>query len=414
MYCPKCGFKNADEMRFCGKCGLELPKLPGGEKMAVEGGLETPATETPIEVKPRPADQASKIEEPEPKQAKAGGKKKGGVGRFLLRLAGTLVGGLLLGVAWGFLRPQVDALKTVYGRNPTVAEAAAQYYIDQEYPELSYASRTVTFAKVDGVACYVVDFVGEEAAIRMLVDRATLEVSPYETIGLGEDEQTAGEDPQAGSEGGQAPSGAELPAIASLVLNDPQLVEEYSFTEAGSSGWSISGEGDTGTIEDGLLTLEGRSSWATELVSVPVGEGQGGVIRFRLSEAPNAVEFSLSAGGWNSNGYRRFGVVLSESAEFLPTVWKGTQNRVDILDNPNLEGTLTVTTEHWYGIFLGADKNGRLRAFIWDWEEPITYKWTYLNGGSDWDNQNWVMLLRVDQGTIQLDDTLLISFTGFR
>ena len=27
MYCPKCGFKNSDEMRFCGQCGQELPVI---------------------------------------------------------------------------------------------------------------------------------------------------------------------------------------------------------------------------------------------------------------------------------------------------------------------------------------------------------------------------------------------------
>jgi zinc-ribbon domain len=44
MYCPKCGFENPDEARFCGKCASPMPGAPTPPAPGGIGPPRVPAT----------------------------------------------------------------------------------------------------------------------------------------------------------------------------------------------------------------------------------------------------------------------------------------------------------------------------------------------------------------------------------
>jgi hypothetical protein len=428
MYCPNCGFKNDEGMRFCGSCGNELPAtLPGkgplkcancgadlrpGIRFCGSCGTEAPATAASASASvPAPAIE-KKAKEKRTKEEKTG-EKKSGVKNYLVRFFAWVVAGVLVVVAWNLLQPQREALLTVYGRNPAAAEAAAQVFINENIPDLAYADRTVTFSSVEGIPIYVVDFFDNDAPIsygvRLLVDRRTLEVRLYQSANMTETQPTT----TSPSDSAAQPSSGQfqLPAVASLLLDNPQLVASEDFITFSGEGWSRS---DNVSVSGGMLVLPGSTPWLTSLRSPAVAEGRGVLIRFELADAPNGVEIFLASGTWDTDSYRRLGVGLYETGAFESAAWKGTRSRPDLLRGPTLEGSLDITTDTWYGLFVGADASGNLRVYVWDWENPTRYVWTSLHSGILWDDQTWEFVIQVDNGTMYLDDYGVVTFDGFK
>jgi hypothetical protein len=439
MYCPNCGFKNSDGMRFCGNCGNELPAvLPGkgplkcakcgaelrpGVKFCGTCGAEVavpPTTQaaTPIAL-PTP------VPAPSSAQATADKKKardkKIGIKGYLVRFLVWMVVGVLAVVAWNLLQPQRDALLTVFGRNPKAAEAAAQVFINENIPDLSYAERTVTFSMVDGVPVYVVDFFDNNAEIpygaRLLVDRITLEVQVYQTANMVEVQSTTTDASQVETTmtpSAQVSSPFELPATADQLLTNPQVDLSYDLSTLPTDGmlaWNYVG---LAPGQAGLLELPSNDPSNTYIVFSPIAEAHGAVIRFKLADAPNSFQAFLAKGELNTDSYLRFGVTLGQGGTFEPSAWKGTENRSDLVSNTNMEGSLAVTTDQWYGLFVGSDSSGNLRVYIWDWENPAQYVWNSLHRGITWDDHNWSLVIHVDSGTVFLDDYAVVSFDGFK
>jgi hypothetical protein len=449
MYCPNCGFKNSDEMRFCGNCGNELPApLPGkGPAECANCGAELPAgikfcgvcgaavgaapipyvPPSPVQAQPLPsaapvsvpAPVSTPLSAPAPEAEKKPEKKKIGIKKHLIQFAVWFVVGSILTIIWVFIQPQISALRTAYGRNPQVAEAAAQSYIDENFPQLSYAARSTTFSTIDGIPTYVVDFINTDVddpyGVRLLVDRITLEVKLYQTENMSQQPSAATTSSQpATNPAVQSSSQFQLPAVASLLLTNPQLVESTDFTTFTAEGWSGTDNVVLETGQGGLLELPGSPSSTAYVASPPLAEGRGIIIRFKLTNSPNNLEMFLASGEWNTSSYRRLGVALYETSSFEPTVWKGAESRTDQISSPSLDGALTITTDHWYGLFVGSDTSGNLRVYVWDWENPAQYVWTSLHNGIVWDSLTWNFIIQDDKGTVSLDDYGVVAFGGFK
>lgn len=410
MYCPKCGTKNPDGMRFCGNCGFELPLIT---PQADQGASAPQGASTPPAPAPQAAVEAPPTRAEERVPAPSARSRKGGLLRFIFRLVGSALFGALVIVLWIYLQPRVIALLTAYGRHPDTAEAVAQHYVDENFPELSYASRMVTFSEVDGIPCYVVDFIGETSGVRLLVDRLTLEVTVAEAVGI----NGTGTDDSAGSPASSAPPNGTgetlvLPAMATMVLDSPQVTVSHDFSSIPASGWSTLG--NVSLDAAGEVVLQGDGAQGAGVAFPPMAEGHGALVRFSLADPSARFEIYLESGEWETEGYLSLGIALDDLSAFQPQAWKGTRSRPDQIEDAGLQGTLSVSAGRWYGLFIGADDSGYLRVYAWDWDDPNQYVWTGLHRGITWDDRTWNFKVQVAEGLLYIDDYAVVQFSGFR
>ena len=107
-------------------------------------------------------------------------------GNLILKVLALLSLGVAVGMALIYFAPRINMYLTFTPERIGRAGELAQQLVDQVYPELSKAERTVAVGTYDGVVFYIVDFVLMEEpgpmGLRVLVDRRLESVRAYEYI----------------------------------------------------------------------------------------------------------------------------------------------------------------------------------------------------------------------------------------
>jgi hypothetical protein len=140
---------------------------------------------------------------------------------------------------------------------------------------------------------------------------------------------------------------------------------------------------------------------------MPLAAGQGFYISFELSDGPSyGVEFFASKGVDN----RHFGTGL-----YGGTLFSINDDGTDFSQSGQfLHDYVEITTEHWYGLFIGVGLQGQRRLLAWDWEDPSQTMWLDEDDSSGWEKGAWYFNTQVDNGTVYLNDFTVIKFEGFK
>lgn len=208
---------------------------------------------------------------------------------------------------------------------------------------------------------------------------------------------------------------AYLPPAIQEKLVDPIEIGRETFEDWSGQGWSSSGNWNYATgspnSNDQWLELPGVTPWETLLAAPSLGPRGGAYFSFKLSDPPNGVEFYAVQGDRGADSYRRFGAGLYEQGNLVSTISNGADSS---LSGMGVKPALEFIPEHWYGLFIGIYGSDRSLLMAWDWDQPDNYSSIDLVGGPAWNNGDWNLVLRADNGTIDLNDFVFIAHDGFR
>lgn len=210
--------------------------------------------------------------------------------------------------------------------------------------------------------------------------------------------------------GGSAPGfPIPIPSVLKQRLVNPQALGQEMFDKFPGAGWDYSDNVSIQSNGGKSLQLSGRNAFSTYVASPAFSPGQGILAWFKLSGP--GVEFFIAQNERDTPSYKRFGGAIYITNRMETIIRDGSDNH---LSNQEMSGPLEFNSEDWYGLFIGADKNGGLHFLVWNWVNPDQVAWHEFQGGSAWASGQWRFFIQADKGRVLLDDFTNISFDAFR
>lgn len=194
----------------------------------------------------------------------------------------------------------------------------------------------------------------------------------------------------------------EPPSVAAQFLEGLTVTYYDPFDE--NLGWGM----DIGVIQEGLLEVVGDGWRGLSLDSRDFAEGQGLIFNIKYA-APNAhFEMLFDHGAWDTDGYRRFGVVMEKYPQ--SNLWRK--------NNPvafnNLHGNFRPQADTWYSVLMAIGPEGEFLAVWWNPANPtqiIQYREKF---GKDWAGLDWKFRIGGNYGTVWFDELREVQFSGFK
>lgn len=199
----------------------------------------------------------------------------------------------------------------------------------------------------------------------------------------------------------------EMPVLLEQRLEHPVVVDLERFNLRPTT-WGFSD--NASLVNDGgkRLSLQGTSPYSTYAVAPSFTTGHGALVSFMLSDT-NA-EFFIFKNEWNTPSYRRFGGGMYAQQHMESSIVEGMDSQWSYQD---MAGSLRFVSGHWYGLFIGIDRQGSTLFLAWDWNNPEQYIWYEFQGNDTWKGGEWNFDVQVDSGTVLLDDYSKIAFGGY-
>jgi hypothetical protein len=185
-------------------------------------------------------------------------------------------------------------------------------------------------------------------------------------------------------------------------LTDVKIRSYDPFDNGNNWDW----DSQTSSINNGVLTMQGTSFWASSFaLKRQLVEGDGIMLKFKVQKANAQSQFVLVTGDWQTDAFRQFGI--DNARRPTADLWQGKND----LGEKGLVGTLNLHPDTWYSILIAIGKNGQFFAAMWDPNSDghqAVYKETV---GDKWAGRSWLFLPKANVGeTLYVDDFYGISF----
>ncbi|MBA4383963.1 MAG: hypothetical protein C0410_04450 [Anaerolinea sp.] len=131
--------------------------------------------------------------------------------------------------------------------------------------------------------------------------------------------------------------------------------------------------------------------------------------KFKMSGSDLLMEFFIHQNNWNTPEYKRFGGSINQNKQMITNIWEGTNNS---LSNQVMIGTLQITIDRWYGLFIGGNDYSDFTFLVWDLEDPNKFTVQLLEQSDSWGTGLWHSCFQVFEGNLYLDDYSIVSFEG--
>jgi len=200
-----------------------------------------------------------------------------------------------------------------------------------------------------------------------------------------------------------------LPTLMPVVeqfLEGAQILAYDPFDELSLERWEYT-EGMVKASE-GVVELEGKSDWATDLMrsTSEIEEGKGVIIRFKYT-GDALFSIGLLHGEWETPEGRLFGFTHPFPSGYLVDAWQGAS---ELARGKSSSGNIDFRSGTWYEIILIADQDGEVMFLIWETADPSKQGIYRAKFGESWSGLNWRLWINGDKGLVTIDDYKEIAF----
>jgi len=200
-----------------------------------------------------------------------------------------------------------------------------------------------------------------------------------------------------------------MPAVEQF-LEGAKILAYDPFDELSPERWEYT-EGNVKASE-GIVELEGKSGWATDLIrsAFEIEAGKGVIIRFNYKEDA-LFSIGLLHGEWETPEGRLFGFTHPFPSGNLIDAWQGAS---ELARGKSPSGNIDFRSGTWYEIMLIADQDGEVMFVIWETADPSKQGIYRAKFGESWTGLNWRLWINGDKGLVTVDDYMEIAFNKFK
>ena len=192
----------------------------------------------------------------------------------------------------------------------------------------------------------------------------------------------------------------------SQILEGATILFFDPFDELSPERWKFTD--DMVKVSEGVVEIQGKSSWATDLIrsASEIEAGKGVIVLFKYMEG-TLFSIGLLHGEWGTTESRLFGFTHPFPTGFLVDSWQGTS---ELTRGASASGNFDFRSGTWYGIVIVVDQDGKMKFVVWDSENPSKQRIFRHVFSDQWYDLDWRLWVNGDKGSVYIDDYMEISF----
>ena len=140
-----------------------------------------------------------------------------------------------------------------------------------------------------------------------------------------------------------------------------------------------------------------------------MGDQKGFLILFRYQDNTN-VNIFFCTGTWLKSDYKRWGVTFTDASD--RSWWNGWQGSQSLnYSQRKLQLPRKVLEPNkWYYLLEKLGNNGQVTMKIWEKDNPSNHADFQTEMPSSWTGHQWVVLIQIYEGTVEIDEYQELTF----
>ena len=166
------------------------------------------------------------------------------------------------------------------------------------------------------------------------------------------------------------------------------------------------------SVSNGVMTFSAQKvEGVWDAIGRPdsMGDQKGFLLLFRYQDDTN-VNIFFCTGTWWTPDYKRWGVTFTDASDrSWWNGWQGSQN-LNYSQRKLQIPRKVLEPNKWYYLLEKLGNNGQVTMKIWEKDDPSNHADFQTEMPSSWTGHQWVVLIQIYEGTVEIDEYQELTF----